>query len=119
MPFEKGNNLSNGRPKGSANKVNNELRDRVKKLIDSVSIDKLIADIGFKRIVIAIDPAVTSKKKSKGDDSDSDETSITVVGLGDDDRGYVLDNKSGIWTPDYWARGILPRRYLEYNWSVA
>lgn len=55
------------------------------------------------RVVVAIDPAVTSKKKAKGDDSDSDETSITVMGLGSDRRGYVMDNISGIWTPDTWA----------------
>jgi len=71
-------------------------------------------NVEFERIVIAIDPAVTSKKKSKGDDSDSDETSVTVVGLGRDKRGYVLDNISGIWTPDYWAK-LAIKKYNDFG----
>lgn len=45
MPFQKGNNLSNGRPKGSANKVNDQLREMVRELIESVGLDKLKKDI--------------------------------------------------------------------------
>lgn len=50
----------------------------------------------LKRIVIAIDPAATSKETS-------DETGIVVAGVGYDDRGYVLDDISGIYTPNGWA----------------
>lgn len=68
---------------------------------------KLIRNINkprdYKRIVVAIDPAVTSKKKARGDSSDSDETAIVVGAQGFDGRGYVLDNISGIWTPNTWA----------------
>jgi predicted phage terminase large subunit-like protein len=49
------------------------------------------------RIVVAVDPAVTSKP-------DSDETGIVVVGLGSDKRAYVLDDLSLRATPADWAR---------------
>lgn len=49
------------------------------------------------RIVIAIDPAVTSH-------SASDETGIIVAGLGQDQRGYILEDLSGRVSPTEWAR---------------
>lgn len=49
------------------------------------------------RIVVAIDPAVTS-------DPDSDETGIVVAGMGTDDHCYILDDLTGIYTPSEWAR---------------
>jgi predicted phage terminase large subunit-like protein len=51
----------------------------------------------LKRIVVAIDPAVTSTAAS-------DETGIVVAGLGHDGRGYVLDDVSGRYSPDGWAK---------------
>lgn len=51
----------------------------------------------LKRIVVAIDIAVTSNE-------DSDETGIIVVGLGVDGRGYVLEDCSGQYTPNAWAK---------------
>lgn len=56
----------------------------------------------LRRIVVAIDPAVTS-------DVDSDETGIVVVGrtAGRDAEGYVLGDVSGRYTPDQWARRAL------------
>ena len=51
----------------------------------------------LKRIVIAIDPAVTS-----GDDSD--ETGIIVAGRGVDGHGYVLADLTCRQTPAGWAR---------------
>lgn len=47
-------------------------------------------------IIIAIDPSVTAKITS-------DETGIVVVGKGIDGRGYLLDDKSGIYTPKEWG----------------
>lgn len=47
------------------------------------------------RIIVAIDPAVTA-------DKDSDETGIIVVGKSAG-KGYVLEDKSGIYTPSEWA----------------
>lgn len=49
------------------------------------------------RIVVAIDPAVTS-------DPNSDETGICVAGLGIDDRAYILEDLTGKYTPSEWAR---------------
>lgn len=51
----------------------------------------------LRRIVIAIDPAVTS-----GDDAD--ETGIIVAGLGFDSHVYVLDDLTCRVSPDKWAR---------------
>ena len=50
----------------------------------------------LRRIVVAIDPAVTSSETS-------DETGIGVVGVGYDDHGYVLEDRSGTYSPDEWA----------------
>jgi predicted phage terminase large subunit-like protein len=49
------------------------------------------------RIVVAIDPAV-----STGDESD--ETGIIVAALGEDGHAYVLDDLSGRHAPHEWAR---------------
>ena len=48
------------------------------------------------RIVVGVDPA-GSKKKS------ADETGIVVVGIGDDGDLYVLDDRSGHYSPHGWA----------------
>jgi phage terminase large subunit-like protein len=50
----------------------------------------------FSRVVVAIDPAVSS-------DEDSDETGIVVCGLANG-TGYVLDDRSGRYAPHEWAR---------------
>ncbi len=49
------------------------------------------------RVVVAIDPAVTSK-------SSSDETGIVAVGKGIDGHAYVLADRSARISPDSWAR---------------
>lgn len=49
------------------------------------------------RVVIAVDPAVSSKP-------DSDETGIIAAGLGVDAYGYVLGDYSCIGTPAQWAQ---------------
>ena len=51
----------------------------------------------LRRVVVAIDPAVTSEE-------DSDETGIVCCGLGENGHGYVLDDVSGRYTPAGWAR---------------
>jgi len=50
----------------------------------------------MRRIVVAIDPAVTSR-------ADSDETGIVVAGLGIDGYAYVLADESCRATPHGWA----------------
>jgi len=51
----------------------------------------------LRRIVVAVDPAVTSTE-------DSDETGIVVCGLGVDGRGYVLEDRTCKESPAGWAR---------------
>ena len=48
------------------------------------------------RIVVAIDPSISSKEES-------DECGIVAVGLGSDGHGYLLDDVSGVMSPDAWA----------------
>ena len=62
----------------------------VKRNIDPSKLD---------RIVVAVDPAVTSGKNS-------DETGIIVCGkVGNE--GYVLEDRSGIYTPNEWSQLII------------
>jgi phage terminase large subunit-like protein len=46
----------------------------------------------MRRIVVAINPAITSGENS-------DETGIIVADLGADGRGYALEHRSGKYTP--------------------
>lgn len=52
------------------------------------------------RVVVAVDPAVTST-------DGSDETGIVGFGKGADGRGYVLRDGSGRFSPERWARRAL------------
>lgn len=61
----------------------------------------------LKRIVIPIDPAATSH-------ADSDETGIVPVGIDFNGIGYVLDDLSGIHTPNKWAN-IAINQYDKYK----
>jgi phage terminase large subunit-like protein len=65
-------------------------------------IEATRAPIGFvlpdlMRVVVAIDPAVSSGE-------DSDETGIIVAGKDKNSKGYVLADLSGRYTPIEWAR---------------
>lgn len=60
----------------------------------------------MRRVVVAVDPAVSAKKSS-------DETGIIVAGLGVDGIGYVLADLSGRHTPLGWAR-IVVQAYHDY-----
>ena len=59
------------------------------------------------RVVVAIDPAVTSGEES-------DETGIVVAGLSADNQYYVLSDKSMRATPDAWAR-VSVEQYKEWK----
>lgn len=61
----------------------------------------------LKRIVVAIDPAVTSNE-------DSDLTGIVVAGVGDNQHAYILDDKSLQASADVWAR-LAVNLYREYH----
>lgn len=51
----------------------------------------------LKRVVVAIDPAVTANEKS-------DETGIVLVAQGVDDEYYVLEDNSGRYSPAEWGQ---------------
>ena len=53
--------------------------------------------VDYQRVVVAIDPAVSYGP-------DSDETGIIVAGKGADGRGYVIDDQSGRFSPNDWAK---------------
>ena len=61
----------------------------------------------LKRIVVGVDPAVTSRE-------DSDETGIIAVAQGADDEFYVLADNSLIASPDIWARAVV-KTYHDYK----
>jgi predicted phage terminase large subunit-like protein len=54
----------------------------------------------LKRIVVAIDPAVSTNEGSA-------ETGIVVAGLGVDGHGYVLADVSGKMSPDGWVQAVV------------
>ena len=67
----------------------------------------------MRRIVVAIDPAVTSTDTS-------DETGIIVGGLGIDGHGYVLADLSKQTSPDHWARiAVMAYRTFQADRIVA
>lgn len=53
----------------------------------------------LERIVVAVDPAVSSQENSN-------ETGIIVAARGEDGHGYTLADVSGIYTPNEWARQV-------------
>jgi phage terminase large subunit-like protein len=59
-----------------------------------------VTSVPMKRIVVAIDPAVTSSEQS-------DETGIVIAGLGNDNNGYLLADLSGRFSPEGWAKAAL------------
>lgn len=65
----------------------------IMRLIDDNRVKKIPE---LKRIIIAIDPAVTSTKES-------DETGIIIGGESMDNHFYILEDLSGIYTPQTWA----------------
>jgi phage terminase large subunit-like protein len=62
----------------------------------------------LKRIVVAVDPSVTSNP-------DSDECGIIVAGLAEGEHAYVLDDLSGIYSPDRWAQKCV---YAYEKWEA-
>jgi phage terminase large subunit-like protein len=81
------------------------LEDNPNALWNRTRIDELRvvsrADLpAMKRVVVAVDPAVSTNPRSN-------ETGIVVVGLGTDGHAYVLDDMSGIYSPAQWASRIL------------
>ena len=64
----------------------------------------------LRRIVVAIDPAVTSN-------ANSDETGIVIAGIGENDKYFILDDKSGKLSPDNWCR-VAIEEFYRYNANI-
>ena len=62
----------------------------------------------LKQIIVAIDPAVTANENS-------DETGIVVVGKDYNEAYYVLEDLSGRYSPDKWARKAID---CYYEWGA-
>ena len=58
----------------------------------------------LRRIVVSIDPAVTAGENS-------DETGIIVAGVGQDGRYYILEDLSGRYSADTWAKKAVDAYY--------
>ena len=82
------------------------------KLIDATRWHGAAPDMA--RIVVAVDPAVSSNR-------DSDETGIVACGMGrDSHEGFVLADASGTYSPETWARRAVELyRSLEADKIVA
>jgi predicted phage terminase large subunit-like protein len=61
----------------------------------------------FSEVIIAIDPSMTSDKKSN-------ETGIVVMAVDKDNRVYLLEDASGVMTPNEWASRAL-KLYEKYK----
>jgi phage terminase large subunit-like protein len=68
--------------------------------IEALRLADLPPGVTLARVVVAIDPAVTSTEGS-------DETGIVVAAKGSDGRGYVLADRSLRGSPDAWARAAV------------
>lgn len=77
-------------------------------LIDRNRLEKNVLLPAMRRIVVAVDPAVSSTDTSN-------ETGIVVCGLGGDGRGYVLEDLSVKRSVDQCGR-IIAQAY--YNWHA-
>ena len=80
---------------------------------DMIDKFRVIEAPELKTIVVAIDPSGSGKQTS-------DEAGIVCAGLGFDGHGYVLDDVSGIMTPNQWATyGIKNLNKWEGNYLIA
>ena len=67
----------------------------------------------IQRVVVGIDPAVTSTEQS-------DETGIIVAGVDHNRHGYVMADFSGIYSPAGWAdRALKAYKDYEADWIIA
>lgn len=65
------------------------------------------APLDLVKVVVAVDPAGTAH-------ATSDSTGIIVVGLGTDQRAYVLADKSGRYSPEQWRR-VVVQAYVDFE----
>lgn len=67
---------------------------------DNIDANRVKKAPTLKRIVVSIDPAVTSEE-------DSDDTGIVVAGLGVDGHGYILADETCHESPGGWAQAAV------------
>ena len=77
-------------------------------MLDRARKSRRVSD--YKRVVIAIDPAVSNNKNS-------DETGIIVCAKDTLDNYIILDDKSGSYSPSEWAN-VAINLYRKYNADV-
>lgn len=65
-----------------------------------IDTHRVAAPPPLRRIIVAIDPAITSR-------ADSDETGIVAAGIDEHGHAYILADASGRYTPDGWAKRAL------------
>jgi len=73
-------------------------------LLEKTRIDPLDAPENYRRVLVAVDPSVSTKETS-------DECGIVVGGLGFDGHGYVLEDVSGRMSPVEWGRAAVNAYY--------
>lgn len=71
----------------------------------SIDANRVTAPPDLVRVVVAVDPAVTSGENS-------DENGIVAAGLGVDAHYYILDDRSQRGSPDAWARSAVALYHL-------
>ena len=74
---------------------------------DSINDHRVTERPALSKIVIAVDPATTTTESS-------DSTGIIVAGRGEDDRGYVLEDRTCKMAADGWAQLVI-RLFDEYQ----
>lgn len=67
-------------------------------MLHSCRIDEPSCDMA--KIIVAVDPAISANE-------DADENGIVVCGLGEDHRGYVLEDASVKGLPEKWGRTVV------------
>jgi len=92
------------------------LQDVEGALFNATNIEKNRVELTpeLTRVVVAVDPAVTSNKNISGK-RDSDETGIVVAGRGVDNHYYILGDYSGIFSPDTWIKTAIE---CYYKWEA-
>ena len=63
----------------------------------------------MRRVVVAVDPSGT-----RGEEDSGDSVGIVVAGLGLDEKGYVLADRTCKLSPDAWGREVV-RAYREFK----
>jgi phage terminase large subunit-like protein len=72
------------------------------------------------KIVIGVDPSVADPEKRKNPNKDPNACGIVVAAVGDDARGYVLNDLSGVYSPNDWAKiAVGAYSYYKANGIVA